>query len=207
MKQLLDLATWARKEHYHFFKQFSEPFFGITTEIDCTIAYEKCKANKRSFFIYYMYQSLVAANETEPFRYRIENDQVYIYDQTHASSTIDRENGTFGFSYIDFYDTWEEFEKYAVIEIDRVRQSNSLMPARLSENLIHYSSIPWIKFTSLSHARNFAFADSTPKITFGKMSLENNRRMLPVSIHVHHALMDGLHVGEFVNRYQELMNS
>ncbi len=29
---------------------------------------------------------------------------------------------------------------------------------------------------------------------------------MPVSIHVHHALADGYHVGLFVNKFQELMN-
>ena len=29
---------------------------------------------------------------------------------------------------------------------------------------------------------------------------------MPVSIHGHHALMDGYHVGEFVERLQNLLN-
>lgn len=27
MKQQLDLNTWARKDHFHFFGRFEEPFF------------------------------------------------------------------------------------------------------------------------------------------------------------------------------------
>ncbi|TYP97099.1 chloramphenicol acetyltransferase [Sphingobacterium allocomposti] len=29
---------------------------------------------------------------------------------------------------------------------------------------------------------------------------------MPVSIHVHHGLVDGYHVGLFIDRYQELMD-
>ena len=43
MKTLLDLDNWNRKEHYLFFKQMEDPFFGITTTIDCTKGYEFTK--------------------------------------------------------------------------------------------------------------------------------------------------------------------
>ena len=66
-----------------------------------------------------------------------------------------------------------------------------------------FSAVPWVNFTSVSHARNFAFRESCPKITFGKLS--QNKKM-PVSIHAHHALVDGIHVGEFIKEFQRLMN-
>ena len=50
MKQKLDINSWNRKEHYLFFEQMEEPFFGITTTIDCSIAYEKSKELNVSFF-------------------------------------------------------------------------------------------------------------------------------------------------------------
>jgi chloramphenicol O-acetyltransferase type A len=92
------------------------------------------------------------------------------------------------------------------IEMERVRHSKGLEPAISGENVIHYSTLPWINFTAISHARSFAFKDSVPKITFGKMTVSNGKRMLPVSVHVHHALMDGWHVAQFLEHYQEIMN-
>ena len=206
MKRLLNLAGWNRRDHYHFFKQFEEPFFGVCVNIDCTTAYKKAKEQNISFFLYYLYQSLVAANETEPFRYRISGDDVLAYDEVHASPTINRPDGTFGFSYINYHSSFETFLQKAAEEIERVRNSTGLVPAVSGENVIHYSSIPWLNFTSLSHARAFSFKDSCPKISFGKMTVEGGKRSMPVAIHVHHALMDGFHVGQFVDRFQAGMN-
>ena len=124
----------------------------------------------------------------------------------HASPTINRPNGTFGFSYIDYHADLQQFIAAAEIEIAKVQNSSGLIPAVSGENVIHYSSVPWINFTSVSHARSFSFKDSSPKITFGKMTEENGQRKMPVSIHVHHALMDGYHVGQFINLFQQLMN-
>ncbi len=202
MKQLLDITNWERNAHYHFFKQFEEPFFGVTVDVDCTAAYSHCKAQNLSFFLYYLHCSLVAANSVTPFRYRIEQDEVYVYDSIDASSTINRENGTFGFSYIAYQADFVAFERMAKAEIERVRNSNGLEPAVAGSNVIYYSSLPWLRFTALSHARSFSFRDSCPRISFGKMTEKDGQKTMPVSIHVHHALMDGLHVGQFVAAFQ-----
>lgn len=205
MNRKLDIDQWARRDHFNFFRQFEEPFFGVCVNIDCTAAYQKAKESSTSFFLYYLYQSLAAANAIEPFRYRIKNDEVWVYDRVNASPTINRPDGTFGFSYMDYYESLEEFIDHAQREIARVQGSTGLIPAISGENVIHYSSIPWINFTQLSHARSFSFKDSCPKISFGKMTEENGRRTMPVSIHVHHALMDGFHVGQYVELFQERM--
>ena len=54
MKQKLNLDTWSRKEHFLFFKQMEEPFFGVTITIDCTKAYDKAASLGVSFFNFYI---------------------------------------------------------------------------------------------------------------------------------------------------------
>lgn len=206
MKTILDLEQWPRHDHFNFFRQFDEPFFGVTVQIDCTKAYAKTKEKSVSFFLYYLHKSLAAANQTEPFRYRIVNNQVAVYDQVNASPTINRPDGTFGFAYLDYHEQFDLFHEQAKKVIEVVQNSKGLVPALSGENVIHYSSIPWLNFTSLSHARSFSNNDSIPKISFGKMMEENDKRTMPISIHVHHALMDGYHVGMFVELFQKLMN-
>ena len=202
MRKKIDIETWSRKDHFNFFKSFDEPFFGATVIVDCEKAFKYCKANNESFFLYYLYLSLKAANQVAPFKYRIVEDEVFQYDVVNASPTINRSDDTFGFSYMDYQSTWEEFKVDAKTEIEKVQNSTGLVPAVSGENVIHYSSIPWLNFTSLSHARSFKFKDSCPKISFGKMV----DFKMPVSIHVHHALMDGKSVGEFVDIFQALLN-
>lgn len=206
MKQKLDINTWNRKEHYLFFSQMEEPFFGITTSIDCSKAYSNAKELNISFFTYYLHKTLVAVNQIDSFRYRIINKGVYVFDRIDASATIMREDTTFGFSLIEFSENIQTFSENVSKETDRIQQTTGLFTRDFSENLIHFSTIPWVNFTSLSHARSFAFPDSCPKITFGKMIEENSKKTFPMSVHVHHGLIDGFHVGQFVTLFQELMN-
>ncbi|GAB4094225.1 CatA-like O-acetyltransferase [Flaviaesturariibacter terrae] len=205
MPQPLDISSWPRRDHFNFFRRFEEPFFGLCVEVDCTAAYRRAKEEGVSFFLHYLWCSLKAANGTEPFRYRISGDEVLVYEAVHASPTINRPDGTFGFAYMDYYADRSVFLREAALERDRVRASTGLIPAVSGENVIHYSSMPWIRFTGLAHARAFSFADSCPKIAFGKMSESGGRRTLPLSLHVHHGLMDGYHAGLFLQRLEALL--
>ena len=207
MKQKLNLENWNRKEHFLFFKQMEEPFFGVTVTIDCTKAYQKAKDLEVSFFTYYLHKTLVAVNTIEPFRYRILNDEIYIFDRIDVSSTILREDKTFGFSQIEFVEDLVAFAKNTKNEIARIQTTTGLLTREYSENLIHFSALPWVNFTSFSHARSFSYPDSCPKISFGKMMDENGKKTMSMSIHVHHGLMDGYHLGQFLELFQELMNS
>ena len=205
-KKTIDINTWNRKDHFNFFSQFEEPFFGVTVPVDCTVAYEQAKAQNKSFFLYYLYRALKAANAVENFRFRIVDKKVCLYDVIHASPTIDRPDGTFGFAYMDYTEDEALFYVQARKIVEEVKASSGLVPAVSGENVIHFSAVPWLDFTALSHARSYSFPDSSPKISFGKMMEENGRKRMTVSIHVHHGLADGYHVGLFVDRFQELLN-
>jgi chloramphenicol O-acetyltransferase type A len=205
VKQKLDLSTWNRKEHFSFFKQMEEPFFGVTVPIDCTNAYAKAKESGISFFTYYLHKTLAAVNSVESFRYRIIEGEVYIFDRIDASATILREDKTFGFSLMEYTEGLDEFADIAKKEIARIQNTTGLLTCEYPENLIHFSTVPWVNFTSYSHARNFTVADSCPKISFGKMTEENGKKTMPMAIHVHHALIDGYDVGIFLDCFEELM--
>ncbi|WP_062057819.1 chloramphenicol acetyltransferase [Aquimarina longa] len=208
MKTKLDLTSWNRKEHFDFFGGFDEPFFGITTTVDFTIGYQKIQDLGYPYFLYYLHKSISAANAIEPFRYRIEGDHVYVYDKIHASPTIGREDHTFGFSFMEFDEDFEIFITKAQKEIEKIKNSTGLCHSDSTKRIdtIHYSSVPWYNFTGLTHARHFQFKDSIPKISFGKYTKENKKLNLPVSINVHHGLMDGHHIGQYLEEFQRLLN-
>jgi chloramphenicol O-acetyltransferase type A len=208
MYRKLNIESWNRKEHFEFFKQFEEPFFGIVAEIDCTEAYNFCKTNKIQFFLYYHYKAIAAVNQTEEFRYRILGKEVIIFDPVHVTTTIGRQDGTFSFAFIPFASTFTEFSELAKRETERIKNTSGL---GLSEDtgrldVIHFSTVPWISFTGVTHARSFKNPDSVPKITFGKYFHRNEKIVMPVSINVHHGLMDAFHVGQFLQVFEQLMN-
>lgn len=206
MKHEINLSTWKRREHFEVFKNFDEPLFGITVRVECSAAYKKAKEYGYSFSNYYLYLSLKAANEIEEFRYRIEGDKVVCYDSVGAGPTIFREDETYGCGYMAFNEDMAEFMKQATAEVERVKAEHGLKFPYAGEDLIHYSTLPWADFTAVNHARILSAGRSIPKITFGKLTRDGDKMWLPVDVHANHALMDGFHVGRFVERFQELLS-
>jgi len=207
MKTKLDLNTWNRKEHFDFFLKFDEPFYHLNLNVDCTHGLIKNKATGHSLFAWYLFSAMKASNAVKEFRYRIAGKEVYEYDIIHVSPTIFREDGTFGFGQIDYQEDFEIFQNNLRTEIDRVSAKSGLFNAPERPDTIHYSALPWFSFTGLSHPRNFGDGDSIPKITFGKIFEQDNKSWLPLSVHVHHGLVDGYHVKKFVEEFERMLNS
>lgn len=204
MKQFIDLEHWNRKEHFKFFSAFDDPFFGVTTLVDFTNTYRRCKEEQKSFFLYSVHFLLQCVNETEAFKLRIEGGQVVKYDTIHVSPTIGREDGTFGFGFFEYDADLDVFIQKAEKEIERVKNSSGLSFSDHTgrEDLIRYSALPWFAFSEMKHAVSFGRGDSVPRISTGKLVKENDKYLLPVSISAHHALMDGRNVAELIEKLE-----
>ena len=114
MKVKIDFQVWSRREYYEHFGGCDDPYFGVSTNVDCTIAYETCKRLGYSFFVYYMFESIRAVNQVENFRYRIIDNDIWIFDRIHASTTIGRPDGTFSFAFFEYTDEFSIFQKKCI---------------------------------------------------------------------------------------------
>ena len=78
METKVDIENWDRKESYLFFKDFKDPFVGITVELDATSIWEFSRANSLSIHHALLYCTLSAANKYLPMRLRRQGDGVVV---------------------------------------------------------------------------------------------------------------------------------
>jgi chloramphenicol O-acetyltransferase type A len=203
---VLDLEGWKRRQHFEFFRRYEKPWFNICADVDVSALVARCaEPGGPSFFLASLWLSLVAANAVEELRYRLRGDQVVVHPVIHGGSTVLMPDETFAFAYFGYRPGFPAFAETGARELERVKGGpGGLQPEADRDDLIHYSVIPWVAFSSFSHARTSARDLSVPKIVFGRHRRVGERRLLPVSVEVHHALVDGLHVGRFYERYEEL---
>ena len=206
--EIINIESWNRKEHFEFFSRMASPYFGITTEVDCTIAYDNAKENGNSFFAHYLHKSMIAVNSAEELRLRIVDNKVALFEKINAGATVGRADGTFGFIFVNFSDDFETFNKELQNEIQTVLNSTGLRlnDDDIKKDLIRHSTIPWTSFTGLLHPTNFDRTESVPKITFGKFSLREGKKYLPVSIEAHHGLVDGFHLAKYLSEFQRQLD-
>ena len=155
----------------------------------------------------YHYLSVRAANEVEAFRYRLRGDRVLVHERVHCGTTVPVGDESFAFCYVEHAGDFESFETSFTEEMARIEaRDGRLEPREDRDDLIHYSVLPWVSFTSISHARRDNDQDSIPKIVFGKTYESAGRLMMPHAVDAHHALMDGLHAGWYFERFQQLLD-
>lgn len=207
MSKPIDINTWYRKEQYYFFKDHDLPFFNMTAPVDVTKLRRYCKEKGYSFFLSSLYLSLQAANNIPEFRYRIREEGVVEHERIYAGSTVLFEDNTFGFGWFMYEADLATFCVKGEAAIAELKQRKKLVDKPIEEDdVLHYSVIPWVSFTSFQHARKFRKGDSIPKLVFGKYYDENGRTKMPLSVEVHHALMDGWHVGQYFQEFQRLLD-
>ncbi|KMQ69425.1 chloramphenicol acetyltransferase [Chryseobacterium sp. FH2] len=207
--KVIDIENWNRKEHFEFFSRMVSPYFGFTTEVDCTKAYHKVKENGSSFFAYYLHKSMVAVNSVDALKLRIIDNQVVLYDIVHAGTTIGRKDGTFGFAFAHYSDDFEIFNAELQSEIEDVQKTIGIRMnnGELGKDLIRHTTIPWNSFSALLHPTPLDKTESVPKISFGKFTLRDGRKYLPVSVELHHGLADGIDIAKYLEAFQEQLDA
>lgn len=202
--RIIDIEQWDRREQFHFFKDYDNPFFGLTADIEVGNLLAYTKARGHSFFAAYLFLSQIQVNRIKEFRYRIQGDQVIDHPVITAGSTILKSNEVFTFCYFDFMEIFSDFEAHFLERSKGCQQPHSQLNDQ-DENpaQVHYSVIPWVHFSGLTHPRNYGIGDSIPKIVFGKYTPSGEAVTMPVSVEAHHALMDGFHMGKYFDGLQK----
>ena len=109
MKHPVDIDNWNRRENYLFFRDFANPYYSVTSQVDVTEAYIRSKALGIKFSHYAMYASLRAVNSIEALRYRQVDGKVWLYDRIRLNTAVAREDHSFASVIIPYKDTLEEF--------------------------------------------------------------------------------------------------
>lgn len=202
----LDLAAWPRRETFEYFRHYARPHFGVCTRVD--VAPLKAWLAARdgvSLAVACHWLALRGALQVEAFRYRIEGPRVRVHGRVGASTVVLRDDDSIGFATLPWCEHFDTFARQARTAIDAARRPQPMNPLDDDASLLHFTTLPWVHFTAFTHARGGAPDDSTPKFAFGRCDAEGARLWMPLGIEVHHALMDGLHVGRFVQGFEEAL--
>lgn len=203
----INIDTWPRRATYEFFSDYADPFFNFTANVDATHLYRFCRENSLLFSVAGLFCSLVAANEIREFRIRKVDGRLVEYDRIDGTQTILNDDETFSFCYFEMKDDIFAFDHAGRGSLEKYRVLKTFDVERHRVDLIYCSVIPWVSFTSFKHASRLDPNITVPRVVFGRMFDEGSARKMPISVEANHAIMDGIHVGKFFNRFQEIADS
>ncbi len=200
----LDLAAWPRRGTFDFFRRFDKPYFSVCTRLDVAPLRRRLRDRPGAGINLAMHHvALRLANEQRPFRYRLDGEGVRVVPVVHGSMAVLRDDESLAFARIGYQRDFTAFVRDARQSIDEARAPERVLGLLDQDHdLMHFTTLPWVAFTSFEHARNWGRDDSVPKIAFGRITDDGVHQWLPMSVEVHHGLMDGLHVGRYVQGFE-----
>jgi chloramphenicol O-acetyltransferase type A len=201
---LINIDQWDRADAFRFFRGFDDPFFNICTQVDISGLLQEARKHGHPPSLMILWHAIRTANAIEAFRLRLHGDELRLYHRIKPACTMRRgENGYF-FCYFDYEDGMlaEDFvdQGRAAIESQQHRPGLGARPD--AEDVVHCSMLPWFSFTGLRHARHSGYPDSIPKLVFGKFTEVDGKWMLPVAVDLHHALADGWHAAQWIEKME-----
>ncbi len=198
----IDIETWGRKDAYHHYISFQDPNFNITAPLEISPLFDFCKQNNQNLYFSYLHLATRAVNEIDEFHYRINENGVTWFERIDCAPTVLDKNKKLLFSHLDYYSNQKTFIENSQKVTQEVLE-NGKMDAGNKPSVIYTTALPWIAFTSVKHPVPQKGGSGIPIIAFGKIYEQNEKRWMPVSLDVHHALMDGYHAGMFFEKLQE----
>lgn len=199
----IDLENWPRREFYEHFINEVVCTFSLTVNLDIT----PLKGARLYPAMIWLLTKTV--NEMPEFRTAIIGEVLGVYDDMHPMYTVfNKENKNFCGIWQYFSEDYTEFLK-AYEENERMYSCSTRYTPKpgTPANSFNISMLPWVEFTSV----NINVYDDgkflLPIFTMGRYFEKDGKRMLPLSIQVHHAVCDGYHVGVFTQTLQEMINA
>ena len=203
----IDLEAYPRRSHYEFFKSYAYPYIGITANVDVTNLYDTAKNRGGSPFLAFLWAAATAANSVPELRQRMVGEGIVEYDHCDTAHTVALPDGTFVNCRTDCRRSFGEFLAYGrQCQEEAKHRHGFVQPGEDETELIFVSSTPWLTFTQVIQPTPIP-ADSNVRIVFGKFFEQGGRKLMPLAIQCNHALVDGLHVGQFFQKFQELADS
>jgi chloramphenicol O-acetyltransferase type A len=195
MTQIIDRASWPRRELFDFFSPMSQPFFSVTFRQDVTRLYAFAKENRLSFYYALVYLCTQALNQVEAFRYALRGEDLVLFDRRIPSFT-DLKPGTETFHIVTL-PMEEDLRSFCAAAKAKSASQTTFLDQEDSLDLIYYTCLPWVELTALTNERDFDPDDAVPRIAWGKYAQEGDRKALHISLELNHRFVDGLHVGRF----------
>jgi len=202
----IDLSTWPRREQFSKFIGFSYPHFNLCANLDLSVFLPAIKERGISPTVAIVYLIARVANELPEFRWRIRGEQVVEHEVVHPSATILAKDDLFSFCTVPYTPDFPAFAADARQRIDHVKENPTLQDEPGQDNLLFMTAIPWVSFTSFMHPIHLQPVDSVPRFAWGRFTRQGDCWSMPLSVQVHHALMDGIHVARYYQKFQAYLD-
>ena len=204
----IDLNEWSRGKLFQTYIDSMRVVMSLTADIDVGPLLKFTKANGLKFYPAMIWAVSKTVNARGEFRYGWDADGNLIrwdyVSPSYADFHKDDENCT---KTVTEYSE-DIFEFHARFLKDKEKYKNVRgFAENQPPNFFDVSCLPWLCYR---HFDMHVFDEGkflAPVVTWGKYEREGERRPMPLTLNIHHAVADGFHLARFFIELQELIDS
>ena len=201
----IDLDTYPRRDHFNHFCAMAYPYAGVTVDVDVTDLLSLCREKGYSFYLMVLHAVALAADEVPEFRRRIDHGGIVEYDECPTSHIELKPDGTYAYCTLRHHMSLANYLSKAESARTAAREGGSIEEEDDVQSMYFISTLPWLHYTQLIQPVACG-EESNPRITWGKYQAnDKGRMMMPLSVLVHHALVDGIHIAKFYEAFNQQM--
>ena len=127
------------------------------------------------------------------------------YSECPTSHIELKPDGTYAYCTLHHHMPLADYLQKAEAARAAVRENGSIEEEAEVQSMYFISTLPWLHYTQLIQPVACG-AESNPRITWGKYQAnDKGRMMMPLSVLVHHALADGIHIAKFYEAFNQQM--
>lgn len=199
------MKTWKRAKHCENFRNYLEPEYRITVQLDVTHFSEAVKAQGWSFTLAMNYAAASCASEFDEFRCRFLDGKAVLFDAVDTRFTyLNKETDLFREITAPLTDSMAHY----VANTEKIAAGqDSYFTEKEPADVIWCTAMPWFTYTQCSHADPGGERDGAPHLEWGRYEIREGRKKMPFTVHVHHSFVDAVHIGKLVNRLQEYLDA
>ena len=207
MARQIQLRDPHQQRAFEFFNRMNHPHHNVTVPValgDLPAVFRQQGLRFTEGILYWICRT---ANEVPRFRWRIRGEDIWEHDAVHPSVTVKTAaSETFSFCTLEYDRSISAFVQNFRQERKRMQTEPKFADEEGRDDLLFLSSLPWFSFTGLQHAMPYHPTDSVPRITWGKTYSDHRDELrLPLNVQVHHAVVDGAHVGQFFQQLEKFV--
>lgn len=206
----IDFNNWDRKQYFYYFTKMLPTGFNLSVEIDITDTFNLVKKLNKKFFPAYLYLASRLISEQQEFRIAKTDDQLGYYEVLHPSyACFHEDDKTMSNMWTEYNPNFEMFYSNYINDQERYAGNHGILakPDMPPQNSYIIGMLPWTKFTSYSPVPYASSDYYFPILQAGKFFDCGDKKMMPLSITIHHAVADGYHVGLFLDKFQKGMSN
>ena len=206
----INMEKWARAPFFELYNKMIPTGFNVCVDLDVTKTYEYFKERGYKYAAGYRYIIMKLINHKAYFRIAIKDGKLGYYNHLVPSYVnFHKDDQTTSVMWVDYEEDFQTFYKQYIEEEKKYKDVHGMLakPGIPPENSCMVGVLPWTSFTSYSPIPYASSTQYFPVLQSGKFKIVEGKRMMPFSMTVHHAVVDGYQVSQYLDELQAALNA